>query len=544
MRARPLLSLTLLFCLGAPALARPSRSGAAAQAPFGRVQIRTMAFDPTVVLRSATYTHSGRVLVSYAHSAQQNERELDLAVMDDDGRNMHPLWSGTLPERPKDNGIRFMMFPDNRRVFLGDFILECAPSIDACAHSALLPVDYPAEVDHGDHIANRWSEMVVAPDNRHVSWDTLLANYAVLVFTGTLQRGADRYRIVEPRIVSSVAPFRPDPRHPDGVLPEPIRGGEVKQFVEGGLALSLAGAVRRDLPASVVQHLASGRVEAITDTPGYTETTIFSPDDRLGMTMSTRFSPADPAILGLMPRPYPASLNMGLSMFAYTYAVTGVRRERPGNIGPVLIDIRRSRTQNGYLGYNLNSSPDWVFNSPMSWHPDGRRAMWIEGRRPNGALRVQIVDLPDYRPARPVPTRPTPDTMPLASSDMSLVRQFAANSRNISVRVYGRVSGIVTYRRSGGRTEKVYSNFSDDGRAVYNGSETVVAEPRGRSTYDADVRLTGPMPGIMALRVTFGPLGGSMPARIIFEPDESGQPATRGYVQYGGQRLEASSLLP
>src|SRR3546814_8148812 len=60
--------------------------------------------------------------------------------------------------------------------------------------------------------------------------------------------------------------------------------------------------------------------------------------------MTTRFSEkTDPAILGLLPRPYPDSLNMGLSMFAYTYAVTGVRREREGNIGPALIDIGASK---------------------------------------------------------------------------------------------------------------------------------------------------------------------------------------------------------
>ena len=537
-------ALALVLCSAGTANGRAVSSVPAHAPVFGQVRIRTVPFDHNLMLRSATYTASGRVLVSYARSSQQDPRQLDLEVMDDDGRNMRPVWSGVLPERPKDNGIRYMIFPDNRRVFLGDFILECAPSLDACTRSTLLPVDYPAEVDHGDHIANRWSEMVVAPDNRHVAWDTLLANYSVLVFTGALQREADRYRIVEPRIVSSLAPFHPDPRHPDGVLPEPIRGGEVKQVVEGGLGLSLAGGGRRDLPASVIQHLVSGRVEAITDTPGYTETTILSPDERLGMTMTTRFSPADPAILGLMPRPYSASLNMGLAMFAYTHAVTGVRLSRPGSVGPALIDIHASRTQPGYLGHNLNTSPDWVFYSPMSWHPGGLRAMWIEGQRSHGPMRIQVAELPDYRPGPTVPTQATPDVMPLASPDMSQVQRYAAATRSIDVRVYGRVSGTIRYRRSGGTTQKVYDHFSEDGRQVYTGSETLVADPRGQSTYHADVRLTGPHPGVMALTVTFGPLGGPAPARIIFAADSSGQLATRGYVDYDGLRLEASSLLP
>jgi hypothetical protein len=58
------------------------------------------------------------------------------------------------------------------------------------------------------------------------------------------------------------------------------------------------------------------------------------------------------------------------------------------------------------------------------------------------------------------------------------------------------------------------------------------------------VRLTGPKPGTMAVRLSFGPLGGSRPARLDFAADETGQPATRGYVEYGGKRLDASALVP
>jgi hypothetical protein len=514
--------------------------------PFGRVLVRTMPTPEGMILRSATYTPSGNVLVSYARSRGQGERQLDLAVMNDEGRNVRPVWSGVLPERPKDNGIRFMVFPDNKRVFLGDFILECEGSLDACAKPRVLPVDYPAAVDGGPHIMNRWSEMIVAPDNRHIGWDTLLAGgRGVVVFTGALERAADRYRIVQPQIVSTLEPFRPDPRHRDGVIPVPMRGGEIKQFVRGGTALSLVGAVRRDVPDSVVQDLPSGRVEAITDAPGYDETTIFSPDERLGLTMTSRFSPgSDPAILGLMPRPYPATLQMGLSMLAYTYAVTGVRRERPGNIGPALIDIAASKTRPGYLGQNLNLDPDWVFRSPMSWHPSGKKGMWLEGHRGDNARRVRIVSLPDYRPGPRVAPRPTPAMVPYGSTDLSWVGKMAAATGDIDVKVYGQVSGFIRYRRVGAMIEKTYTNYSDNGRSIYSGIEKTTINPVGRSVYTADVRLTGPKPGIMAMQITFGALRGPRPAALDFSPDASGQPATRGYVEYGGRRLEASALTP
>jgi hypothetical protein len=165
----------------------------------------------------------------------------------------------------------------------------------------LYSVEYPAEVAGGDDISHRWSEIIVAPDNRHIAWTTLLSNYSTIVLVGELQKEAAGYRIVYSRIVSTLDPFEKDPKHADGVMPKLLRGGEVKQFVHGGTAISEAGAIKHDTPDSVVQDLAGGGVEGITDTPSYTETTILSPDERLGITMTTRFSKrTDPAILALI----------------------------------------------------------------------------------------------------------------------------------------------------------------------------------------------------------------------------------------------------
>lgn len=515
-------------------------------AGIGRVEISTIPFDDSLLVRSATYTPSGKVLVSYADRESEDPRYVRLAVMDDDGTNMQPFFAGEIPHRDKDNGIRFMTFPDNQRIFLGDFILECAPSIDICTDSALYPVQYPEEVAEGDYISHRWSEIITAPDNRHVAWTTLLSNYSAIVFVGELHKSEERYRIVNTRIVSTLDPFEQDPAHADGVLPQPIRGGEVKQFVHGGEAISLVGALRRDIPDTVVHHLSSGELEAITDTPGYTETTIFSPDEQLGITMTTRFSEhTDPAILGLVPRPYPASLNMGLSMHAYTYSVVGVRRARSGNVGPALIDISGSKEQEDYLGVNLNTEDEWVYRSPMSWHPSSKKAMWIEGLRGENQRRIQRVYLPDYHSPGAVMAKVVPDDIPGSSSDLSVVREYAATSHDIDVTVYGRDSGHIEYTRSSdGVVEKTYVNFSDDGQNTYSGRERMESNPQGRSTYIADLTLSGPEAGVMDLKVTFGPLQASLPVEILFAEDASGEPLTRGYAEYGGKRLEVEDLLP
>jgi hypothetical protein len=502
--------------------------------------------DAHMALNTATYTPSGKVLVAYRPLGSSDERDVTLVVMDDDGRNARTIFKQRLADRPKDNGVRYMVFPDNKRVFLGDFILECAPSLDVCDRATILPVEYPKEVASGAHISHRWSEMIVAPDNRHVAWTTLLTGYAAApVLTGELQRNSAGYVIANPQIVSTSNPFTPDPKHADGVLPQTLRGGEVKQFVRGGTALSLAGAVDRDIPDSVVQDLTSGTVEAITQTPGYDETTIFSPDERLGLVMTTRFSPqTDPAILGLMPRPYPAALNMGLSMFAYTYSVTGVRRSRPGNVGPALIEIGRSKSSPDYLGINLDSDDDWVFNSPMSWHPGSAKGMWIENRRGTDTKRIRIAEIAGYRAAPTVAAKATPASVPYGSSDLSIIPTLVRKTTETDVKVYGRASGHIEYRRSPGRISKTYVNFSDDGRSSYSGTETTQINMGGNSTYTADLRLAGANTGAMTLTMTFGPLGGDRPARLIFDRDATGAPMSRGFAEYNGKRLTVDQLVP
>jgi hypothetical protein len=543
----------LLLTLGAAALTAGEEIDGAPWRDqlIGRVEIDTIPFASDLRLRSATYTPSGKVLVSYFDKSAKDERDISLAVMDDDGANLRTFFSERIPDREKDNGIRFMVFPDNRRIFLGDFIIECVPNLDACDRPTLVPVVYPAEVAGGDDISHRWSEIIVAPDNQHIAWTTLFADYSAAVFSGKLEREQGGYTIVSPRMITSPEAFSADSKHPDGMIPNPVRNGEVKQFVRGGAAISMVGAKARDTADSVVLHLDGGEIEQITQTPGYNETTIFSPDERLGIVMSTRFSRlTDMAVVGLMPRPYPDSLNMGLNRFVYVYSVAGVRKSRSGNIGPALIDIEASKSQQGYLGVNLNTEDEWVYHSPMSWHPGGRKAMWLEGERGlgrhgGGTLRIQTVHLPDYRPAPTVAAVETPDDMPYASEDLAAVGELLRQGRDIDVKVYGRHSGHIEFRRdSTGTIEKIYTDFSDDGESVYNGSEKMQPNPRGHSTYTAKVRLSGPRPGVMDLVMTFGPLGGSLPAALVFEPDDDGVPLTHGYSEYEGKRLDVGGLVP
>src|SRR3546814_17168820 len=87
----------------------------------------------------------------------------------------------------------------------------------------------------------------------------------------------------------------------------------------------------------------------------------------------------------------------------------------------------------------------------MSWRPDGKKAMWMEGQRSGGPARIRVVNLPDYQPAAPVAAKSTPDPVSYGSSDLSVVKQSASASHDIAVKVYGRPSGHIQYRRTAPR---------------------------------------------------------------------------------------------
>lgn len=77
---------------------------------------------------------------------------------------------------------------------------------------------------------------------------------------------------------------------------------------------------------------------------------------------------------------------------------------------------------------------------------------------------MQAVRLLDYRPGPAVVARATPANPSYASSDLSVIRQYATAPRDTDVKVYGRSSGYITYRRtSASGIDKTYANFSDDG---------------------------------------------------------------------------------
>lgn len=550
-----LMMFSLLLSMAVPTLAAsntPSDSGSQeiSSNGIGRVAVSTIPLPDSVFkLEASTYTYSGKVVIAYNTENDVNTTDFwNIATLNDDGSNFKVIFSGLIPKNPKSNGIRLMPYQDNKRVLLGDYVLECASTIDNCTTAKIIPIVYPAILADDQRTTHHWSEIIIAPDNKHMSWTMLRSDIGAAAAIGILARKADTYVLENVQLISSVPSFTNDPKKPGFIIANALRGGEVKQFVKGGNAISIVGGLLYSTPDSVVQDLNSEKLTQITFTPGYDETTIFSPDERLGMVMSSRFSKkTDPVIFGLMPRPYGIYTNSDMMQLLYTYAITGVRNFREGNIGPALIDINRSINQPGYKGVQLTTDPNWVYHSPMSWHPDGKRAMWLEVLRGSGYAkkRIQKVNLLDYKPQKPVPIKPTTDNISYGIKDLSVLSNVYPN---VDGKIAGKKSGYIHYVRTtssnfSAKAEVQYVNFSDDGVNFYNGYEKINSNITSESRYEAKVQLTGAKKGEMNFRAAFSPMTDARPTRLLFDTDADGKPKSYGYTTYNGITLNIEDLL-
>ena len=483
----------------------------------------------------ATYSKTGHIILTYKNESIEKENITYIGVMDEDGSNLKELWAGKWEKYYQSNGIRLMPFDDNKKILTGDYILECQPNIDDCKDSKLYPVIYPEEVVNMKGVYMVWSEIIVSPDE-HIAWTTLSSVYNNINFIGQLVKGEENFTISKVQIISTLGLIDYEDEEQgifkDGIL----RGGEIKQFTNGGEAITLAGAGSSDstLAKSVFQSLVSEDNYPLTHFPGYEETTIISPDGKLGLTMTTRFSEKSSSkILGYMPRPLSVYAVGNMNRYAYFYGVQEVRKNREGNIGPALINIEESKNNTEYMGYDLHDE-GWAFSSPLSWHPNCKKGMFSEIKKNNDKQikRIRIVHLDNYKPGETLKNKKTPDNISYAKTldDMKNITSFS----KVDGIFKGKNSGYMIFNKTLTSTKSEYINYSDDGKTFYNGSEEFEAEyidiqhSKGKLTSKLD--MTGEKKGKMDLTITMNSDG-----NIIFEED--GQKISYGYVEYNGKKL-------
>ena len=507
---------------------------------FGNVLLRTLPLPEGADPQFTTYTPSGRVSSAYRLPGDPADY-LRIITLNDDGTDVNPVWEGSFRPIYRSNGFRYMPFTDNKRAYIGDFILECTPDCDHTEKAEMIPIHYPESLTNDPGVWMVWSENVVSPDNTTIAWSALGRIHGV--YMAKLRREKDCYELDDIRCVSGPGTVNPDPLNPGFMREGPLRGGEVKQFIRGGLGLSFVGS-GRGTGASMIQALDSEDVQEVTKTPCYDETSMLSPDEKLAAVMSTRFSPkTNFSLIGLIPRRGNLLTKTNIINIVYQYAVAGARAFREGaNVGPALVHVDRSKTDLQYLGLDLHDPEDrFIYYSPISWHPGSKKVMWNERLRKTlgNEGRVMIAELLDYVPGVIPEIAPVPENIPYATEGILT----EAPKIPPVFRVKGASCGFAetAFTLEEGKLQKFttrYENFSDDGESFLNGSESTVSPglvAAGDTSYEADLRMTGAHSGEMKVKLLFHfPEFGGM---VTLDPD------SEGFSSYDGEIVRVSDML-
>ena len=485
-----------------------------------------------IIIDDGHYMFDGNIFICYKRSTTNFTY---FGVISDDGKNFKELYGEEFIVSPLANGIRLIPFRDGKRIYLGDFVFECndtTKNISSCEKGVLIPVNYPEEVVNNNYTYKTWSEMVVAPDNIHVAWTSLNMACGAVDFLGKFKRTENSYEIEESKIISTINFVEPDPTDESILITKIPRGGEIKQFIEGGNALTLVGTQPDEFVKSVYQSLKTEEVYTYSHEPGYDETSILSPDEKLGITMSTRFSPkTNMAIFGLMPRPHCSLVLSKIVESVYTYAVTNVRKTRKGNVGPVLFVKEKSINDPNYHGIDLHDTEEkFVFCSPISWHPSNLKAIWPEVEKGTSNRRLRKLEISNYTPSAYPKIENTTDNVPYAL-DMSEMDNIHYDKKTNGT-IKGKKSGEIIYYNSGflpiKQTVKItYVNYSDDGKKFYNGEEEFIGDRTSKNVYKSNVILSGSESGQNNFTITF-----NTKSDLIKEE-------TEGYASYGGKTIKA-----
>lgn len=503
-----------------------------------KVNLSSIPLPSGVIIDDGHYLFDGNIFICYNRTHTNYKY---FGVISDDGKNFKELYGDVFIVSELANGIRLIPFRDNKRIYLGDYVFECNDTtkiLSECEKGVLIPVNYPAEVVNNPYTYKTWSEMVVAPDNVHVAWTSLSKASGAINFFGKFKRNDNNYEIVDCKIISTINFIEHDEHDPTILIPKIPRGGEIKQFIEGGKALTLVGTLPNSFVKSVYQSLFTEDIYAYSHETGYEETSILSPDEKLGITMSTRFSPnTSMHILGLLPRPYCSLILAKITQNVYTYAISGVRKGRKGNIGPVLFEKEKSINDVNYHGIDLHDKEEkYIFCSPISWHPSNLKALWPETDI-NSQRRLRKLELSNYTPSAYPEIKNITYSIPYAIDMSELDKVGYENETNGTIK--GKFSGEIEYYNSGGsgelshiQTVKInYKNYSDDGKKFYNGEEIYTGGIMSQSSYSSKVTLSGSETGTNNFTITF-----SADSKLLKDK-------TNGYSTYGGKTINAENYI-
>lgn len=394
--------------------------------------------------------------------------------------------------------------PDRKRVLVSNGILECGP--DGATYAVTDPRCTPANTritpiywngkplfEPDSSGINNGREWRLSPDGVHLVWDVL--DFRALMeipYVGRLSydKKNRRYELTGTSVLVNLSPaYQPLVVEGGNQLRLNHAGmiGEPRGFTSDGSGILGIQSLNSDSMDAWATDLATGASRPLTQQAHYTDPMAMSPDGKWLLADEVNGSGRLDFISG-MPGVPPLTAAAGTAPY-----ISGIRNN--GNrrfFSPWLVDAKTGR------GFQLNagSDPNWNAAADPVWLADSTAVVYTENlacganpaphrcadsTEPGGRnSRLMIARFPDLKPSAPVTPAPVSDKtwgQPYdPSTPVQQPKPVPTGTYTLRGKVQGTATVQITNNSSGTQALGIavsYSNYSDDGTNIINGTEKV-----------------------------------------------------------------------